>query len=271
MGLLWNFMGYSAAYTIFAGLGEVIGGAALLFKRTRLIGSLIVIAIMSNVVMLNYAYDVPVKLFSTHLLLMAIFLTVPDIKRLSNLFFFNRVVSPEAYVPLPFYNGIETKRYYHTMKWSTIVFILGTNAMLFYSSQQQKEFEQNQKRYGPQMGEFEVETFILNGKVIPPGQLDTRRWRKILLKESTVNIQYMDGGSGPWHCNREATGSKMLLHSFDLWSTGVFSTHANGDVLTLEGNLDQDSLEINLRKVGGNQFLLMNRGFHWVNDYPFNR
>jgi uncharacterized membrane protein YphA (DoxX/SURF4 family) len=73
MGLLWNFMGYSAAYTIFAGLGEVIGGALLLFKRTRLMGSLIVIAIMSNVVMLNFAYDVPVKLFSTHLLLMAIF------------------------------------------------------------------------------------------------------------------------------------------------------------------------------------------------------
>ena len=109
MGLLWTFMGYSTVYTIFAGLGEVIGGAFLLFKRTRLIGSLIVIAIMSNVVMLNFAYDVPVKLFSTHLLLMAIFLTVPDIKRLSNLFFFNRAIAPEANVSLPFHNGIKTK------------------------------------------------------------------------------------------------------------------------------------------------------------------
>jgi hypothetical protein len=58
MGLLWTFMGYSAVYNIFIGLGEVIGGAFLLFKRTRLIGALIVIAIMSNVVILNFAYDV---------------------------------------------------------------------------------------------------------------------------------------------------------------------------------------------------------------------
>ena len=92
MGLLWTFMGYSTAYNIFTGLGEVIGGAFSFFKRTRLIGALIVIAIMSNVVMLNFAYDVPVKLFSIHLFSMAIFLIVPDIKRLLNIFFFNRVV-----------------------------------------------------------------------------------------------------------------------------------------------------------------------------------
>ena len=158
------------------------------------------------------------------------------------------------------------------MKWSTIVFIFSTNALLFYKgSQQQKEFDENQKRYGPLAGEFEVETFILNGKVIPPGQLDTRRWRKILLKERTVDIQYMDGGIRSWQCNREATGSKMILHSLDLWSTGIFSIDANGEILTLEGTLNQDSLKINLRKVGENQFLLVNRGFHWVNDYPFNR
>jgi hypothetical protein len=197
---------------------------------------------------------------------------VPDVKRLSNLFFFNRVVSPETNVTLPFYNGIETKRYCHIMKWSTIMFILGANAAMFYSgSQQQKEFDQNQKRYGPVVGEFEVETFILNGKVIPPGQLDTQRWKKILLKERTVDIQYMDGASGPWHCNREATGSKMILHSLDLWSTGIFSMNASGAILVLEGNLNQDSIKINLHKVGENQFLLVSRGFNWVNDYPFNR
>ena len=63
----------------------------------------------------------------------------------------------------------------------------------------------------------------------------------------------------------------MILHSLDLWSTGIFSINANGELLTLEGNLNQDSLKINLRKVGENQFLLVNRGFNWVNDYPFNR
>lgn len=88
MGLLWTFMGYSTAYNIFTGLGEVIGGFLLLFRRTRLLGALIVVAVMSNVVMLNFSYDVPVKLFSSHILVLAIFILLPDMKRLLNLFLF---------------------------------------------------------------------------------------------------------------------------------------------------------------------------------------
>jgi uncharacterized membrane protein YphA (DoxX/SURF4 family) len=272
MGLLWTFMGYSTVYNIFTGLWEVIAGVFLLFKRTRLIGVLLVIAIMSNVVMLNFAYDVPVKLFSTHLLLMAFVLIGPDIKRLLNLFFFNRPVAPETSSSLPFNYGIKTKLYYNMVKWSAVLLIFATNGMFFYiGSQQQIAFDENQKRYAPVMGEFEVETFVLNGDVIPPGQLDTRRWKKIWLKQRTVDIQYMDGGSGPWHCNRNATGSKIILHSLDLWSAGSFSLRANGESFTLEGKLNQDSLKLALRKVGENQFLLVNRGFNWVNDYPFNR
>ena len=133
------------------------------------------------------------------------------------------------------------------LKWSAIVLIFAVNALSFYKgSKQQEEFDENQKRYGPVVGEFEVETFVLNGKVIPPGELDTQRWRKILLKQRTVDIQYMDGGSVPWHCNRG--GSKMILLSLDLWSTGIFSINANGEILTLEGTLNQDSLKIKLRK-----------------------
>ncbi len=85
MGVLWTFMGASMAYTIFAGASEVLGGALLLFRRTTLLGALVSAAVMLNVVMLNYCYDVPVKLYSTHLLLMAVFLTAPDLSPASEL------------------------------------------------------------------------------------------------------------------------------------------------------------------------------------------
>jgi uncharacterized membrane protein YphA (DoxX/SURF4 family) len=71
MALLWNFMGFSTAYTIFVGAAEVLGGLLLLFRRTATLGALVVIAVMSNIVMLNFCYDVPVKLYSVHLWLMA--------------------------------------------------------------------------------------------------------------------------------------------------------------------------------------------------------
>ena len=72
MNLLWTFMGASGPYTIFTGLGEVAGGILLLFRRTRLLGAMVIVIVMSQVVMLNLSYDVPVKIYSAHLLLIAL-------------------------------------------------------------------------------------------------------------------------------------------------------------------------------------------------------
>ena len=57
--------------------------------------------------MLNFAYDVPVKLFSLHLLSMAIFIVVPDAKRLLNIFLLNKATVPETSSPI--YNDSKTK------------------------------------------------------------------------------------------------------------------------------------------------------------------
>jgi hypothetical protein len=40
--------------------------------------------------------------------------------------------------------------------------------------------------------------------------------------------------------------------------------------LTIKGIWRQDSLTVYLKKADAN-YLLMNRGFHWVSEYPFNR
>lgn len=79
MGLLWRFMGASPLYSLFGGLAEVIPGLLLLFRRTATLGALGATAVLLNVVALNFSYDVTVKLYSTELLLMALFLLLPDI------------------------------------------------------------------------------------------------------------------------------------------------------------------------------------------------
>ena len=45
MGLLWTFMGASAAYTIFAGVAEMLGGLLLIVRRTTLLGALVSIGV----------------------------------------------------------------------------------------------------------------------------------------------------------------------------------------------------------------------------------
>ena len=65
MGALWWFMGASIPYIIFAGAAEVLGGLLLVLRRTAALGALVAFAVMVNVMMLNYCYDAPVKLYST--------------------------------------------------------------------------------------------------------------------------------------------------------------------------------------------------------------
>jgi len=81
-GVLWSFVGASQAYSMFAGAAEVSAGLLLLFRRTTSLGALVSFAVLLNVVALNFFYDVPVKLYSVNLLLMAVFLLAPDLRRL---------------------------------------------------------------------------------------------------------------------------------------------------------------------------------------------
>ena len=73
--LLWCFMGASPGYAIFTGVCEFAGAFLLLFRRTRVFGSLFLATVLINVVLLNVFYNVMVKLLSIHLLLVDL---VPD-------------------------------------------------------------------------------------------------------------------------------------------------------------------------------------------------
>jgi uncharacterized membrane protein YphA (DoxX/SURF4 family) len=54
MGLLWAMMGYSHAYSFFGGIGEMVGGLLLLVPTLTSLGCLVTLAVMTNVIMLNF-------------------------------------------------------------------------------------------------------------------------------------------------------------------------------------------------------------------------
>ena len=64
------------------GVVELLGGVLLTCRRTRLLGALVVLGVMANVVMLNFCYDVSVKLHSSHLLAMTLFVAAAGLRRL---------------------------------------------------------------------------------------------------------------------------------------------------------------------------------------------
>jgi len=90
---VWNFIGASPGYEIFTGTCEVIGSFLLIFRRTYVFGSLFMSTILCNVVALNIFYNIPVKLYSSLLLLCVLFLLLPYAHKLIQFFFYSRSIS----------------------------------------------------------------------------------------------------------------------------------------------------------------------------------
>ena len=81
-GLLWNYMGYSPAYVCFTGIAEAAGALLLLYRRTTTLGALLLIPVLANVVLINFAYDVPAKGLALNLFMSCIVLAAPDARRI---------------------------------------------------------------------------------------------------------------------------------------------------------------------------------------------
>ncbi|HEY1377224.1 MAG TPA: hypothetical protein VGF55_10545, partial [Gemmataceae bacterium] len=100
MGLLWRFMQFSQPYTAATGIVEFTCGVLLITRRTTLLGALCSVGATLQVFLLNMCYDVPVKLMSGHLVLMALTLIAPDVPRLAAFFVLGRPVAPRPATPL---------------------------------------------------------------------------------------------------------------------------------------------------------------------------
>lgn len=96
MRVAWAFFGYSKGYQIFLGWGEVIPAALLLFRRTTLIGSILMFTVMLNVFLINIFFDVCVKLNSGLYTVLSLYIMLQETNRLWNFFFTNRVTGPRV-------------------------------------------------------------------------------------------------------------------------------------------------------------------------------
>lgn len=85
--LFWSVNGLSKTYCIITGFVEVFTGLLLFSRRTRLIGLLISTFVFVQIVIINFSFDISVKIYSIFLLAMTVFLLFPYLKPLKNIFF----------------------------------------------------------------------------------------------------------------------------------------------------------------------------------------
>jgi hypothetical protein len=268
MGLLWAFMGSSRSYNFFSGAGEMLGGLLLLGRRTTTLGALVSIAVLANVVMLNFSYDVPVKLYSCHLLAMAVFLAAPDARRLADLLLFNRGVAPAEIRPL-----FERRWPHRGALVLRTVFVLSLAAWFLYGAYLRDKGFDIEASQPPFYGIWNVEGLDVDGQPQPPGAPDAARWRRVVFGyPGTFAVQLMSDSRQRYFLELDEAKKTLGLTKLgdSEWKTTISYREPAPGLLLLEGPLDGHRIRARLRRAESPRFRLVERGFHWINEYPFN-
>lgn len=267
-GLLWTFMAASPYYTSFTGAVELTGGLLLVFRRTTLLGALVSAGALTHVVMLNFCYDVPVKLFSSHLLAMVLFLIAPDAERLWDLFVLGRPVTPAPVRPR--FRRRWLDRSITVVKAGVfLLFAIGLLAALIIAGQKGGRFGSSQ----PLHGVWEVAEFERGGQVLPPLATDAARWKQLLITRmgswTMATIRPMTGDDDTREVELVEDARRMTFKGNQEAGTSAFvltyEEPAPG-VLVLAGTVDGKPLRIKLNQIPPERFRLVSGGFHWINE-----
>lgn len=266
MGLLWTFMGFSPAYSFFTGAIEVVAGFLLFFRRTTLLGSVISAAIMTQVVLLNFCYDVPVKLWSSQLLLMSLYLAGPDFHRLLSVFFSDQV-KPRA---LLVRNWQSRSHPLAAVVGKVVVIgLLLHSSVALYPVWRNRQLPPTERDLS---GLYQVESFSINGVDRPPLLTDMLRWRRVYFGQKGVVAFYSMEDRPRFGRVDELKNGDVVITTFGPTQTHTFK-YALGveDGTTLHGQFDGAEVSAVLKKIDDTNFPLLSRGFHWINQSPYNR
>jgi uncharacterized membrane protein YphA (DoxX/SURF4 family) len=269
MGVLWSSVGASTPYEIAAGCFEILGGLLLFFPRTVTLGALISLVDMSYVFLLNMTYDVPVKLFSFHLILLAIILLAPQFRRLFDFFLLNRGTEPATSSPI-----------FHSRRAQRIALGVGAAYAVWLIAMNLYGVRQSWTQYGPGVpqpalyGIWNVQQFTVDGQPHPPLLTDTTRWRRLILEHLSFGaVQQMNDAETFYNTDIDLKKNTITLagRRGSTQKIALSFTRPAPDQLVLDGPIDGHPTHIQLRLEDRNHFLLVSRGFHWIQEYPFNR
>jgi hypothetical protein len=237
--LLWWTVGASPPFERATGLAELLGGALLLLPRTTLLGAVVSAANMLLVFLLNMCYDVPVKLPSLHLLVMAVILVAPDLRRLADVFLYNRRTGPSRVPPL------------FRRKWldripHILLLLFGLYAIRSGLERAAGRYATSHPPRPPLYGLWSVESFARDGREVPLST-EPDRWRLVtFLKPGSLQVEQMAGSRKTCKLDLDMEKKSMTLGP----SQEAFSLQQpEKDVLVLDGQLEGRRMRAKLRKV----------------------
>jgi len=245
--LLWNYVGFSRTYQIFTGVVECLGVALLFFRRTTLLGALILVGSLANVLMIDIAYGVSVRRIALRLLLMALLVAAADWRRLANLFVLHRPAAP-VNVDGPSWHSPWARRTAVAFKAIVIVGVVASRSMEFYH-EHGLVIAGRPALYGV----FSVRQMVREGREVAAAEPD--RWNWIAIDGRGVAI-----GSRGASWDRRRADFDDGRQNITLWgerqTKHTLTYSQEGDEVIMSGTLDGQQTTVILRRIPEPRFAL---------------
>ena len=214
------------------------------------------------------SYDIPVKLFSFHLLLFGFFVFMQDWKRIFAVFFTTATTIPRSF---PYYfKKRELNIGLLAVKLCLISLFLYTNFA--------RAIKMNNVR-GPNApkpalyGIYDITHFEKNQDTIPLLITDDNLWKRFIVqRKNYISAYQMDSKRVRFKLELDTLKKTLSMKKRrDTTDTYNFKYTLKDSILTLKGMHGKDTILIKAKQFDLKKFRLINRGFHWINERPYNR
>lgn len=246
-GLLWAFMAASPGYTIFAGMAELSGSVLLFFRRTTLLGGLILAGALANVEAIDLGYNVGAGADAALLLVLDLIILAPYLPWLFDIFI-GTGQSRLPHEPLP-----ARQRWYHPLPAKTALLCVVLIPLAYKETLIRGRFTIFDKIHAVH-GFFDVTTFTRNGQVVKPLVNDSSTWKCIadegVFDREWLTVEYANGDMNRFPVSDDV--SRRIWTFREGKSKPVmklnYLVQPDGDV-ALDGNMGSDAVHLLLHPV----------------------
>ena len=241
MGLTWYYFGYSYPLTVIIALFQIGGSILLLYRRTTLLGAMILLPVMVNIVLINIFYTIGIGAFFNSVVYLAalVFLLLLHVERL-------KIVFWDFVDQLP---GIPVGRSWvnHSLRVLPIaVAFISLKALIAIHP-----YDQTLK------GTWKVEKLTRNGQVQPPTAwlTDTRAWSRVYFagyegcafSPNPYRVERSESLFGSYEFDSVQNKLQVTFYSYDTLRATI--SNRTAEAMRLQGILGGDTLDMQLTRL----------------------
>jgi hypothetical protein len=267
MTLLWTLLGLNPLYQMFCGAAEVAAGLLLFVRPTATLGVILALALSANIVLYNFFFDVPVKLFASHLLCMSAFLLIPDVPALWRLF----VRQQPAQLTDGWNPHFRRPRARQIMTIAEAVIAIAMIGQVVFFMQKSWRQHRDAQAPTPLTGAWQVETIEAENRAARPLSPEGEPWIALYIDDQRSGF-YRSRDGAIWRCNFQYNAAAKKLGVRGVKFSADYTWEISQDQLVLSQKTAGKPVTITLRRIDTSAgFPLMKRGFRWVNEWGYER